>query len=329
MALVAITITPGTSTIDLAKKMANIPVHPVNASSFGFPTTKLSKVNLGSSGEPRLRLLFALITRAECDKTVKYRRKYTAHNENNGCKVGDRVFIQEHKPISATRKWIVVQVGKVLCIGLLGGRKFASVGGTAIISTKCINPKGTVEKGKVFRAVVVRVKTRVRKSDNSVVRFSSIAAVLINNQGEPLGTRVFGPVKKLRSGSFMKIMSLAVERDESVYSTAEDLVKKLRNDNNDFIPETTQRNTCTENDVVNKMGYMFINNLVEKTGIKMYEAVNLYNTVNYLYSLNSLWRKIDELDGKIDVNSYLHKDVWLIYNEVFKADEKFFIFTVL
>ncbi|OZC10471.1 ribosomal protein S17, partial [Onchocerca flexuosa] len=276
----SVTITPGTSTIDLAKKMANIPVHPVNASSFGFPTTKLSKVNLGSSGEPRLRLLFALITRAECDKTVKvlvsqvykdklYKkiikkyRKYTAHNENNGCKVGDRVFIQEHKPISATRKWIVVQVGK-----------FASVGGTAIISTKCINPKGTVEKGKVFRAVVVR-------------------------------------------------------RDESVYSTAEDLVKKLRNDNNDFIPETTQRNTCTENDVVNKMGYMFINNLVEKTGIKMYEAVNLYNTVNYLYSLNSLWRKIDELDGKIDVNSYLHKDVWLIYNEVFKADEKFFIFTVL
>ncbi|APR97999.1 50S ribosomal protein L14 [Wolbachia endosymbiont of Folsomia candida] len=99
----------------------------------------------------------------------------------------------------------------VLCIGLLGGRKSATVGDTIIVSTKSITPRGKVEKGKVYRAVIVRVKKAIRKSDGSVIRFSSNAVVLINNQGEPLGTRVFGPVKKLSSGAFMKIMSLAVE----------------------------------------------------------------------------------------------------------------------
>ncbi|QKX01596.1 50S ribosomal protein L14 [Wolbachia endosymbiont of Cruorifilaria tuberocauda] len=100
---------------------------------------------------------------------------------------------------------------KVLCIGLLGGRKFASVGDIVVVSARSINPKGKVEKGKVYRAVVVRIKNPIRKSDGSIIRFSSNAVVLINNQGEPLGTRVFGPVKKLLSGSFMKIMSLAFE----------------------------------------------------------------------------------------------------------------------
>ncbi|MDG7055881.1 MAG: 50S ribosomal protein L14 [Wolbachia endosymbiont of Meromenopon meropis] len=100
---------------------------------------------------------------------------------------------------------------EVLCIGLLGGRKFASIGDIIVVSAKSINPKGKVEKGKVYRAVVVRVKNRIKKSDGSVICFSSNAVVLINNQGEPLGTRVFGSIKKLPSGSFMKIMSLAAE----------------------------------------------------------------------------------------------------------------------
>ncbi|MCV3769548.1 MAG: 50S ribosomal protein L14 [Wolbachia pipientis] len=100
---------------------------------------------------------------------------------------------------------------KVLCIGLLGGKKFASVGDIVIVSVKSVNSKGKIEKGKMYRAVVVRVKSRIRKSDNSVIYFSSNAVVLINSEGEPLGTRVFGPVKKLPSGFFMKIMSLAVE----------------------------------------------------------------------------------------------------------------------
>ncbi|UWI83161.1 50S ribosomal protein L14 [Wolbachia endosymbiont of Howardula sp.] len=99
----------------------------------------------------------------------------------------------------------------VLCIGLLGGRKVASIGDTIIVSAKSIIPRGKIEKGKVYRAIVVRVKSPIRKSDGSVIRFSSNAVVLINNQGEPLGTRVFGPVKKLPSGTFMKIMSLSTE----------------------------------------------------------------------------------------------------------------------
>ncbi|WFW29538.1 MAG: 50S ribosomal protein L14 [Wolbachia endosymbiont of Menacanthus eurysternus] len=100
---------------------------------------------------------------------------------------------------------------EALCIGLLGGRRFASIGDIIVVSVKSINPKGKVEKGGVYRAVVVRVRSRVRKFDSSVIYFSSNAVVLIDNQGEPIGTRVFGPIKKLQSSFFMKIMSLAVE----------------------------------------------------------------------------------------------------------------------
>ncbi len=100
----------------------------------------------------------------------------------------------------------------VLCIGLLNGKKSASIGDVIVISVKSSNPKAKVTKGKVYRAVVVRVKKSTRKFDGSIIRFSSSnAVVLINNQGDPLGTRVFGPIKKLPSGSFMKLMSLAVE----------------------------------------------------------------------------------------------------------------------
>ncbi|WP_333023710.1 50S ribosomal protein L14 [Wolbachia endosymbiont of Pentidionis agamae] len=99
----------------------------------------------------------------------------------------------------------------VLCIGLLGGRKSASIGDIIVVSVKTINPKGKVIKGKVYRAVVVRVRKCIRKQDGAMISFSSNAVVLINNQGEPLGTRIFGPIKKLPTGSFMKIMSLAVE----------------------------------------------------------------------------------------------------------------------
>ncbi|AHX05002.1 50S ribosomal protein L14 [Ehrlichia japonica] len=100
---------------------------------------------------------------------------------------------------------------KVLCIGLLGGKKSASVGDIIIVSTKVITPRGKVSKGKVYKAVVVRVKKAVRRLDGSVMRFSSNAVVLINDQGDPLGTRVFGPIKKLPFGLFSKVMSLAVE----------------------------------------------------------------------------------------------------------------------
>lgn len=99
----------------------------------------------------------------------------------------------------------------VLCIGLSRGKKFASIGDIITVSVKSSSPKAKVVKGKVYKAVVVRVKKSVHKFDASIISFSSNAVVLINNQGDPLGTRVFGPIKKLSSGSFMKLMSLAVE----------------------------------------------------------------------------------------------------------------------
>ncbi|WP_339045584.1 50S ribosomal protein L14 [Candidatus Mesenet endosymbiont of Agriotes lineatus] len=99
----------------------------------------------------------------------------------------------------------------VLCIGLSKGKKFASIGDIVTVSVKSSSSKAKVVKGKVYKAVVVRVRKLVRKFDTSVMSFSSNAVVLINNYGDPLGTRVFGPIKKLTSGSFMKLMSLAVE----------------------------------------------------------------------------------------------------------------------
>ena len=100
---------------------------------------------------------------------------------------------------------------KVLCIGLLNGKKSASVGDVIVVSTKVVIPRGKVSKGKVYKAVIVRVKKAIRRLDGSVIKFSSNAVVLINDHGDPLGTRVFVPVKKLPFGLFSKVMSLAVE----------------------------------------------------------------------------------------------------------------------
>ncbi|ABD43433.1 50S ribosomal protein L14 [Anaplasma phagocytophilum] len=100
---------------------------------------------------------------------------------------------------------------KVLCIGFLGGKKSATVGDVIVVSAKVAAPKGRVTKGKVYKAVIVRVKGPIRRLDGSIIRFSSNAVVLVNDQGDPLGTRVFGPVRKFPVGEFTKVMSLAVE----------------------------------------------------------------------------------------------------------------------
>ncbi|MDB1135250.1 50S ribosomal protein L14 [Candidatus Anaplasma sp. TIGMIC] len=100
---------------------------------------------------------------------------------------------------------------KVLCIGFLGGKRSATVGDVIVVSAKVATPKGRVTKGKVYKAVIVRVKGPIRRPDGSTIRFSSNAVVLVNDQGDPLGTRVFGPVRKLPVGEFAKVMSLAVE----------------------------------------------------------------------------------------------------------------------
>lgn len=103
---------------------------------------------------------------------------------------------------------------RVQCIKVLGGskRKYASVGDVIVCSVKEAIPRGRVKKGEVVRAVVVRTAKDIRRADGTSIRFDSNAAVLINNAGEPIGTRIFGPVtRELRAKAYMKIVSLAPE----------------------------------------------------------------------------------------------------------------------
>lgn len=103
---------------------------------------------------------------------------------------------------------------RVQCIKVLGGskRKTASVGDVIVVSIKDAIPRGKVKKGEVHRAVIVRTRKDVRRPDGSAIRFDTNAAVLINKQNEPIGTRIFGPVvRELRARSFMRIVSLAPE----------------------------------------------------------------------------------------------------------------------
>jgi large subunit ribosomal protein L14 len=103
---------------------------------------------------------------------------------------------------------------RVQCIKVLGGskRKYASVGDVIVVTVKEAIPLGRVKKGEVLRAVVVRTAKEIRRSDGSAIRFDRNAAVLVSAAGEPIGTRIFGPVtRELRSKKFMKIISLAPE----------------------------------------------------------------------------------------------------------------------
>jgi large subunit ribosomal protein L14 len=103
---------------------------------------------------------------------------------------------------------------RVQCIKVLGGskRKTASIGDIIVVSVKEAIPRGKVRKGDVHKAVIVRTSKEIRRGDGSSVRFDRNAAVLIDKEGEPIGTRIFGPVtRELRSKGYMKIISLAPE----------------------------------------------------------------------------------------------------------------------
>ena len=103
---------------------------------------------------------------------------------------------------------------ELLCIKVLGGtrKKYARLGDIIIVTVKKASPDGIVKKGDVTKAVVVRTRKELRRKDGSYIRFDDNAAVIINNQLEPQGTRVFGPVaRELREKKFMKILSLAPE----------------------------------------------------------------------------------------------------------------------
>jgi large subunit ribosomal protein L14 len=103
---------------------------------------------------------------------------------------------------------------RVQCIKVLGGskRRYASIGDVIVVSVKEAIPRGRVKKGAVMKAIVVRTAKDIRRADGSSIRFDRNAAVLINAQGEPVGTRIFGPVpRELRGKNQMKIISLAPE----------------------------------------------------------------------------------------------------------------------
>ena len=103
---------------------------------------------------------------------------------------------------------------KVMCIKVLGGshRRYANIGDIIKVSIKDAIPRGRVKKGEVYNALVVRTRKGVRRPDGSLIRFDGNAAVILNTQMQPLGTRIFGPVtRELRGENFMKIISLAPE----------------------------------------------------------------------------------------------------------------------
>ncbi|MEO8925920.1 MAG: 50S ribosomal protein L14 [Caulobacteraceae bacterium] len=103
---------------------------------------------------------------------------------------------------------------RVMCIKVLGGakRRYAAVGDKIVVSVKEAIPRGRVKKGDVLQAIVVRTASAIKRKDGSVIRFDKNAAVIVNKQSEPIGTRIFGPVpRELRAKNHMKIISLAPE----------------------------------------------------------------------------------------------------------------------
>ena len=103
---------------------------------------------------------------------------------------------------------------RVMCVKVLGGskRRYAGIGDVIKVTIKEASPRGKVKKGELYDAVVVRTRKGVRRSDGSLIRFDGNAVVLLNNQRQPIGTRIFGPVtRELRGAKFMKIVSLAPE----------------------------------------------------------------------------------------------------------------------
>ena len=160
---------------------------------------------------------------------IKRSKKYHAHDEKNKYKEGDNISIIECNPISKKkmegfRLMIQVQTElnvadntgarRVECIKVLGGskRRYASVGDIIIISVKDAIPKGKVKKGAVHKAVVVRTKKEIFRNDGSKIQFDTNAVVLTDDKGEPIGTRIFGPVtRELRVRGHTKIISLAPE----------------------------------------------------------------------------------------------------------------------
>ena len=174
-------------------------------------------------------------------KTMKRTYKLKAHDENNECGIGDTVEVMETRPLSKDKRWRLIRIiekakyggrsamiqqesylkvadntgaKEIHCIRVLGGskRKFGNIGDVIVASVRKATPGGTVKKGEVVKAVIVRTKRGVRREDGTYVRFDENAAVIIKEDRNPRGTRIFGPVaRELRDREYMKILSLAPE----------------------------------------------------------------------------------------------------------------------
>ena len=172
-------------------------------------------------------------------KTVQRTKRLYADDPQNDVRVGDRVRVAETRPLSKLKRWRVEKVlerareegsliqqesrlriadnsgaREVLCIKVLGGsrRRYASIGDVFVATVKDAMPGANVKKGDVVKCVVVRTRKEKRRPDGSYIRFDENAAVLINDQMQPRGTRIFGPVgRELRDKRFMRIISLAPE----------------------------------------------------------------------------------------------------------------------
>ena len=160
-------------------------------------------------------------------KFVNKTTKFVAECLDETCKEGDTVRIMETRPLSKTKRWKVVMIQQesrltvadnsgakeVLCIRVLGGtkRRYASIGDKIVVAVKSASPSGDVKKGAVSKAVVVRTTKEIRRANGSYIRFDDNAVVLLNNQGEMRGTRIFGPVARELRDQYMKIISLAPE----------------------------------------------------------------------------------------------------------------------
>ena len=168
-------------------------------------------------------------------KVVRSTVKFHAHDEANTAGVGDTVRIIETRPLSKQKRWRLAEIvekarmiqqetrlkvadntgaRELLCIRVAGGsrRRYARVGDIITATVKAAAPQGTVKKGEVVKAVVVRTKKPFGRDDGTLIAFDENAAVIIDAQRNPRGTRIFGPVaRELREKNFMKIVSLAPE----------------------------------------------------------------------------------------------------------------------
>ena len=173
-------------------------------------------------------------------KVIPHTYKLKAHDENNECGIGDKVKVMETRPLSKDKRWRLVEIiekakqggehmvqqesflraadnsgaKELKVIRVLGGsaRKYGNIGDVVVCSVRKCTPGGGVKKGDVVKAVIVRTVKGLRRADGSYIRFDENAGVIIRDDKNPRGTRIFGPVaRELRDKDYMKILSLAPE----------------------------------------------------------------------------------------------------------------------